>query len=64
MTIKFASFESGYVYNYEYKALESAECRLNKWLEKHPKVEILNWHTCAVGEDNRLCITIEYREGD
>jgi hypothetical protein len=63
---KFASFETGLDYmSYRgdnYKVEVAATSRLNDWLKEHPNVEILKWHTCSVGEENRLCITVEYRE--
>lgn len=60
MNIRFVSFESGYEMDHGCKCYISAYMRANKWLENHPKVEVISWQTTALGV--HLCITLEYRE--
>jgi hypothetical protein len=35
---------------------------INNWLAENPEVEIIDWRTTAVGPDNILYITVQYKE--
>ena len=35
---------------------------LNDWLAENPRVEIIDWQTCNVGNPGELYITIQYKE--
>ena len=63
--IKFKTFCPHEVSYGEYERgdrYHDAATSLNNWLEENSNVEILNWHTCSVGQTNKLYITIQYKE--
>ena len=40
----------------------SAAYKLNEWIAENPDVEIISWQTTAVGSEQELYITIQYKE--
>ena len=65
--IKFKTFSPRVEYeqvgNYGRSTLHiSATTQVNDWLEDNPDVEIISWHTTAVGKEHELWITIQYKE--
>ena len=67
--IRFKTFSSRVEYeqigNYGRSAIHiSATVQVNDWLEDNPDVEIINWQTTAVGKEQELWITIQYKEAD
>jgi hypothetical protein len=61
MNIKFKTFQPVYggVYGV---VVKNAATVLNEWIEENPIVEIISWQATAVGTDNEIYITIQYRE--
>lgn len=61
MKIKFKTFQPvcGGVYGV---VVKNATTVLNEWIEENPNVEIIGWQATAVGTDNEIYITIQYRE--
>lgn len=62
MKIKFKTFEPTVTFMGSHNVRRSATINLNDWLEENHNVEVISWQTCAVGKDNELYITIQYRE--
>ena len=38
--------------------------QINDWLKSNPKIEVISWQACPVGDHNELYITIQYKEKD
>jgi hypothetical protein len=63
MRTKFIRFTDCWEYNKQYsKCYYSAAQVLNKWLDENPKVQVVDWKPCSLGESNQLCIVVEYIE--
>ena len=62
--IRFQTFSPyiGYDAKSDRKVVRSAAYDLNLWLEQNPDVEIISWQTTAVGNEQELHITIQYKE--
>lgn len=65
--IRFKTFSPRVEYeqvgNYSKSAFHvSATVQVNDWLEENPDVEIISWNTTAVGKEQELWITIQYKE--
>ena len=64
MKTKFITFKPEWEYNARHgcQVCKSPAYQINEWLNSVPGIEVLSWQATAVGKDNELYITIQYKE--